>query len=48
MLKRIGLRFIGVVKTATNQFPMKHLSEIELKNIGDRIGLIFHGDDGKA
>ena len=28
MLKQIGLRFIGVVKTATKQFPMKHLSEI--------------------
>ena len=47
MLKRICLRFIGVVKTATKLFPMKHLSEIELKNIGDRRGLILHGDDGK-
>ena len=44
-LKRIGLRFIGVVKTATKQFPMKHMSEIELENRGDRRGLIMHGDE---
>ena len=47
MLKRIGLRFIGVAKTATKRFPRKHLSEIELKNRGERRGLIFHGDDRK-
>ena len=47
MLKIIGLRFIGVVKTATKRFPMKHLSEIELENRGDRRGLIMYGDDGK-
>ena len=28
-LKSIGLRFIGVVKTATKEFPLKHLSGIE-------------------
>ena len=31
-LKRIGLCFIGVVKTATKRFPMAHLSQIELVN----------------
>jgi hypothetical protein len=30
-LQRIGLRFIGVVKTATKKFPMKALSEMELE-----------------
>ena len=29
-LMNIGLRFIGVVKTATKKFPMKYLSEIEM------------------
>ena len=39
-LKRIGLRFIGVVKTATKRFPMAHLSQIELVNRGDFTGLV--------
>ena len=30
MLNLIGLRFIGVVKTATKRFTTKHLSGIEL------------------
>ena len=30
MSKRIDLHFIGVVKTATKQFPIKQLSKIEL------------------
>ena len=46
-LKRIGLSFIGVFKTATKQFPMMNMSEIELDNRGDRRGLIMHGDDSK-
>ena len=46
-LKRIGLRFIGVVKTATKRFPMKHLSQIELVNRGDRRGLIMYDNDSK-
>jgi hypothetical protein len=29
-LKRIGLRFIGVVKTATRQFPQAYLSNLEM------------------
>ena len=43
-LKRVGLRFIGVVKTATKRFPMKYLSEIEMQNRGDRTGLIMHDE----
>jgi hypothetical protein len=39
-MTRIGLRFIGVVKTATRQFPMAYLNRIELSVRGDRKGLI--------
>ena len=46
-LKRIGLRFIGVVKTATKRFPMKHLSQIELENGGDRRELIMYNNISK-
>ena len=42
-LKRIGLRFIGVVKTATRRYPMKALSEIELVDRGDFRGLVSVG-----
>jgi len=38
-LWKIGLRFIGVVKTATRQFPMDHLSSIQLNGRGDHYGL---------
>ena len=30
VLMELGLRFIGVVKTATRKFPMKHLTSLEL------------------
>ena len=46
-LKRIGLRFIGVVKTATKRFPMKHLSGLELRDRGDCVGLVSKGVDGQ-
>lgn len=39
-MTKIGLRFIGVVKTATRQFPMAYLNRIELSERGDRRGLI--------
>jgi Transposase IS4 len=40
-LKKIGLRFIGVVKTATRRFPMAYLQGLELQKQGDRKGLIM-------
>ena len=46
-LKEIGLRFIGVVKTATRRFPLTYLSNIELQERGDRSGLIMRGPDGE-
>ena len=40
-LKEIGLRFIGVVKTATKEFPMQHLGSIPLPGgRGSRKGLL--------
>ena len=48
MLSRNGMRFIGVVKTATRQFPMAYLSRVELQDRGDRKGLVARGDDGQS
>ena len=45
-LKRIGLRFIGVVKTATKRFPMQYLSQIELENRGEFSGLVCRDHSG--
>lgn len=44
-LKTMGLRFIGVVKTATRKFPMQWLSNVELRQRGDRKGLLHYGED---
>jgi hypothetical protein len=45
-LKRLGLRFIGVVKTATRQFPQAYLSGLEMEERGDRRGLIARDAEG--
>ena len=42
-----GLRFIGVVKTSTKKFPMKHLSEIEMQSRGERSGCVMNGNEGE-
>ena len=34
-LEKLGLRFIGVVKTATKKFPMAYLDSIDLEGRGD-------------
>jgi hypothetical protein len=39
-LKQIGLRFIGVVKTAARQYPQSYLAHLEMTDRGDRRGLI--------
>jgi hypothetical protein len=44
-LKRIGLRFIGVVKTATKQFPQPYLSNLEMRARGERRGLIARDEN---
>ena len=45
-LNRLGLKFIGVVKTATRRFPLTHLSAVELNNRGDRYGLLSKDEYG--
>ncbi len=42
----IGLKFIGVVKTATKIFPMANLSVREMAERGDSICLVHKGQDG--
>ena len=39
-LKDKGLRFIGVVKTATKEFPQQYLSTVELPEKGDIKGVV--------
>jgi Transposase IS4 len=46
-LRKFGMRFIGVVKTATRRYPMAYLSGIELQQRGDRKGLIAKDNEGK-
>ena len=40
LLRMNGLKFIGVIKTATQKFSMAHLAAHELENRGDRYGLV--------
>jgi hypothetical protein len=42
MLLAVGMRMIGVVKTATKQFPMAHLTNLEMTQRGDRLGLVAY------
>jgi hypothetical protein len=44
-LKQIGLRFIGVVKTATRQFPQAYLSNLEMRVRGERRGVITRDEN---
>ena len=44
-LLRVNTKFIGVVKTATREFPMAHLSSRELGERGDRYGLLSLDSD---
>ena len=39
-MMNVSLRFSGVVKTATKQYPMKWLSSVEMQNRGDMEGLV--------
>ena len=47
VMRMMGLRFIGVVKTATKKFPMSYLSNLELVQHGDYKGLVARGTDGQ-
>lgn len=45
-LRRIGLHFVGPVKTATKKFPMAYLSNLELHERGDWKGVVSRNTDG--
>ena len=45
-LKTIGLRFIGVVKTAIRKFPKAYLMGLEMDQRGDMKGLVTRGRNG--
>lgn len=45
-LLRMGLKFIGVVKTATRQYPMKYLSGLQLSERGQHVTMVRRGLDG--
>jgi Transposase IS4 len=44
--RRMRMRFIGVVKTATKQYPMAYLSNIELHERSDRRWVVARDPDG--
>ena len=39
-IRDMGLRFIGVVKTATKQYPQHYLSKVEFPEKGDYKGVL--------
>jgi hypothetical protein len=43
MMMRYGMGFIGVVKSASRQYPIPYLSQVELNNRGDRKGMVKRG-----
>ena len=45
-MEQEGLKFIGVVKTATKMLPMKYVQSIELQKSGDRVGLVRRKEEG--
>lgn len=45
-LKRLGFAFVGVVKTATKQFPMAYLQSQELTARGDLRAVVSKDDQG--
>lgn len=47
-LMRVGLQFIGVIKTATRRYPMNYLSNKELHQQGDQSGLVTRDSSGCA
>ena len=42
--KKLGMKSIGVVKTATNKFPLLNLSQIELEIYGFPRAVILNND----
>ena len=46
-LRRNGFLFIGVVKTATREFPMAHLQQQVLPSRGDQYSLVHNDEEGR-
>ena len=42
-----GFRFTGVVKNATVDFPMKHLSNLEVADRGQHVTMVSEGTDSR-
>ena len=47
-MKKVGIRFIGVIKTATKQFPMAYLSSQEVIERGNSHALYTKDQDGEV
>ena len=48
-MMRIGIRFIGVVKNATKNFPMAYLSSIEInEGRGQQVGVVLKSNGAAA
>jgi hypothetical protein len=47
-MSNLGFGFVGVVKTATREYPMAYLQAIELSNRGDYEGVVTLGANGQA
>jgi hypothetical protein len=47
-LLSMGLKFIGIVKTATKQFPMQALGSIEMEMRGERDTYVNKTEDGRV
>jgi hypothetical protein len=46
-LKKLGFRFIGVIKTATKEYPMSYLQGLELQRRGDLKATVFYNANGR-
>ena len=47
-MTKMGLRFIGTVKTATRKFPMDALQRVEFTSRGQHKGMLHYDVNGKA
>jgi hypothetical protein len=46
-LKRLGFRFIGVIKTATKEFPICYLQGLQFQRRGDLKATVFYNTNGR-
>ena len=48
VLKNVGFRLIGVIKTATKQYPIAHLQNVEINERRDSRALLSKDKEGKV